>query len=299
MDHFPTPDYAHKLFSNSHPEKVWGRTEDIIQRINPAYDFSSIQTVFHDVVHLFHGEYPGYCSIKTLYHDLRHTMDVFLCAIRLMHGVHLSGNKLADKELTLVMIAALMHDIGYAQRRGEETGTGAQFTMNHVERGIGFLRTYLPERRFPPDFITFLEPMMLSTSPALPFSGISFPDARCRLLAQIVGTADMVGQMADRAYLEKLLFLCLEFKEAKFGHYQNLHSMLCQTKSFYETTRKRKLEEAYESIYTKLSLHFNDYLGVENNFYLESIEKNIAYLEKIILLDETEYLSMLKRSCIQ
>lgn len=299
MDHFPTPDYAYKLFSNSHPGKVWERTEDIVKRINPAYDFSTIQTVFNNVVHLFHGEYPGYGPIKTLYHDLRHTMDVFLCAIRLMHGVHISGNKLTDKEVTLVMIAALMHDIGYAQCRGEETGTGAQFTPNHVERGIGFLRSYLPEHGFPPDFITLLEPLMLSTNPALPFSDIHFPDARCRLLAQIVGTADMVGQMADRAYLEKLLFLCLEFKEAKFGHYQNLHSLLCQTKSFYEVTRKKRLDEAYESIYTKLTLHFKDYLGASNNFYLDSIEKNIVYLEKIILLDEAEYLSMLKRSCIQ
>ncbi len=299
MSHFQTPDYAQQLFSNSHPGKVWERAEDIIKRINPAYDFSAIQIVFNDVVRLFHGEYPGYSSIKTLYHDLRHTMDVFLCAVRLMHGVHLSNNKLADKEVTLVMIAALMHDIGYAQRRGEEAGTGAQFTINHVERGISFLRNYLPDHKFPPDFIILLEPLMLSTNPATPFSNISFPDTRCRLLAQIVGTADMVGQMADRAYLEKLLFLCLEFKEAKFGHYQNLHSLLCQTKSFYEVTKKKRLDEAYESIYTKLSLHFKDYMGVENNFYLESIEKNIAYVEKIILLDEAEYLSMLKRSCIQ
>lgn len=299
MDHHPTPDYEYKLFSNSHPERVWGRAEDIIRRINPEYDFSLIQTVFNDVVCMFRGEYPGYCPIKTLYHDLRHTMDVFLCAARLMHGIHLSGNKLADNELTLVAIAALMHDIGYAQRRDEENGTGAQFTPNHVERGIDFLRSYLPQHGFPPDFIAFIEPLMLSTNPAFPFSSIQLPNARCRLLAQIVGTADMLGQMADRAYLEKLLFLCLEFREAKFGHYQNLHSLLCQTKSFYETTRKKRLDEAYESIYRHLVGHFKDYIGVENNFYMESIKKNIAYLEKIILLDETEYLTMLKRSCIQ
>lgn len=299
MDRTSTPDYMHRLFSNSNPGETWGKAIDIVRQASPAYDFSTIQSVFNDVVRLFHGEYPGYCPIKTLYHDLRHTMDVFMCAVRLMHGVQLSGSKLTDKELTLIMIAALMHDIGYAQRHDEEAGSGAQFTINHVERGIGFLRIYLNERGFPPDFMSFLEPMLLSTSPALSFSDINFSDARCRLLAQIVGTADMVGQMADRSYLEKLLFLCLEFREAKFGHYQNLHSLLCQTKSFYESTRKKKLDQAYDSIYKKLTLHFREYLGVENNFYLESIEKNIAYLEKIIMLDETEYLYMLKRSCAQ
>ena len=139
--------------------------------------------------------------------------------------------------------------------------------------------------------------MMHSTNPALAFSDISFPDARTRLLAQIVATADLVGQMADRSYLEKLLFLNQEFKEAKFGNYQNLHDLLRQTRSFYETTRQKRLDGAYEGIYAKLACHFKDYLGAGNNYYLESIEKNIAYLEKIITLDEEEYLSMLKRRC--
>jgi hypothetical protein len=293
----PSPAEIHKLFANSNPDEVWDRAVDIVRRISPAYDFSRALTVYTDVVRLFRGEYPGYGAIGTLYHDLRHTLDVFLCGVRLMHGVHLSGNRLDDRELTLIMMAALMHDIGYAQRRGEEAGTGAQHTLEHVERGIRFLRDYLSSRDFPPDYLLVLEPMLHSTNPSLSFATIPFPDARTRLLAQIVATADMVGQMADRSYLEKLLFLCQEFKEAKFGNYQSLHDLLCQTKSFYELTRHKRLDGAYEKIYEKLSCHFKDYMGVENNFYLESIEKNIAYLEKVISLDEAEYISMLKRSC--
>jgi hypothetical protein len=38
-------------------------------------------------------------------------------------------------------------------------------------------------------------------------------------------------------------------------------------------------------------------MGVENNYYLESIEKNLAYLSKVTEHDE-EYLSMLKRGGI-
>lgn len=298
MENSTTPAEIHQLFDNGNPEEAWGRVVDIVGRINPAYDFSLALTAFSDVVRLFRGEYPGYSPIGTLYHDLRHTLDVLLCAVRLTHGVHISGNRLTDNEITQIMMASLMHDIGYAQRRGEEAGSGGQYTLNHVERGIEFLRRYLVERRFPPDFATSLEPMMHSTNPALAFSDIVFPDARSRLLAQIVATADMVGQMADRSYLEKLLFLCLEFKEAKFGNYQNLHDLLCQTKSFYELTRQKRLDGAYEGIYAKLACHFKDYLGVENNYYKESIEKNIAYLEKVISLDEAEYLSMLKRGCV-
>lgn len=71
-----------------------------------------------------------------------------MCAVRLMHGVHISGTRLTDNEITWIMMAALMHDIGYAQLRGEETGTGAQHTLSHVKRGIEFMQRYIVERHF-------------------------------------------------------------------------------------------------------------------------------------------------------
>jgi hypothetical protein len=295
MKNIPTSAEINSLFANSDPGTVWTKATSILGRINPSYDTSLVKTVFDDVMRLFRGEYPGYSSIKTLYHDLHHTLDVFLCAVRLMHGVHISGTRLTDEEMTLIMIAALMHDIGYSQLHGEEGGTGAQYTQTHVKRGIAFMKSYFVARHLP--FATSLESMISGTDPALKFSQIDFPDERTRLLGQIVATADLAGQMADRAYLEKLLFLYLEFKEARFGNYQNMYDLLRQTKSFYAITRE-KFDGPYGGMYANLSFHFKDVMGVENNYYLESIEKNIAYLSKVIALDEAGYLSMLKRGGI-
>ena len=294
----PSSTEIQSLFVNRNPDEVWAKAEDIIRRINPAHDFALARMVFDDTVRMFHGKYPGYCSIKTLYHDLSHTMDVFMCASRLMHGMHVSGTPLADHEINMIMIAALLHDIGYVQRQGEETGTGAQYTASHVSRGIAFMQHYLTERQIPPGFAANIELMMLSTDPKLVFSEISFPDARTRLLAKIVGTSDLVGQMADRSYLEKLLFLYLEFKEANIGNFQNIHDMLRKSIGFYEVTRAQKLDEAFEGIYSKLAFHFKEFFGVAQNYYLDAIEKNMAYLSKIISLNEEEYLSMLKRGGI-
>ena len=298
MNNIPTTSEIHQLTANDNPDEVWAKAIDIVRRINPAYDFTLAHTVFTDVLHLFRGEYPGYSSIKTPYHNLHHTLDVFLCAVRLMHGVHISGTRIADREITLIMMATLMHDIGYVQLLNEAAGTGAQHTLTHVGRGIKFMQHYLVEHDLPADFVTPLALLMNSTNPGLDFDAIDFPDQRTRLLAQIVGSADIVGQMADRSYLEKLLFLYLEFKEAQFGNYANLHDLLRQTKSFYEATREKKLDGKFEGIYQKLTLHFKDYMGMETNYYMESIEKNIAYLAKVISLDETEFMTMLKRGGI-
>jgi hypothetical protein len=293
----PTFTEITSLFANSNPDGVWLKALGIVNRINPDYDPGLAKIAFDDVMRIFHGEYPGYCPIKTLYHNLPHTLDVFLCAVRLLHGVHVFGTRVTDDEITMIMIATLMHDIGYAQLIDEETGTGAQFTQSHVRRGVDFMRRYLAEKQFPPGFADPLEPIIFSTDPALKFSQLNFPDERTRLLGKIVGTADLTGQMADRAYLEKLLFLYLEFKEAHFGNFHNVYDMLRQTGEFYAKTRK-KLDDELDGMYAQLTFHFRDTMGVDNNYYLESIEKNIAYLGKIISLNEAEYLTMLKRGGI-
>jgi hypothetical protein len=298
MKRLPTPSEIRSLFANSNPDEVWVKASDVVVRISSAYDFSLARTVFDDVMRLFRGEYPGYCAIKTMYHDLPHTLDVFLCAVRLAHGVHISGSPLTDNEITRIMIAALMHDIGYAQRHGEDTGTGAQYTRDHVRRGIKFMRCYLIDRHLPSAWAASLETMMLSTDHMGEFNKINFPDERVRLLGQIVATADLVGQMSDRTYLEKLLFLYLEFKEADLGNYQSMVDLLRKTKSFYEFTRQKKLDGELECLYTKLTFHFKDWFGSERNYYLESLERNMDYLSQAIQLDEAECLSMFKRGGI-
>ena len=298
MKKIPTASEIHSLFANVNPDEVWCKASDIVAHISPSYDISIARTVFGDVIRLFRGEYPGYCAIRTLYHDLSHTLDVFLCAVRLAHGVHISGAQLTGSDLSKVMIAALMHDIGYAQRHGEDTGSGAQYTRDHVRRGIEFMRGYLVERELPSAWRASLEPMMLATENMGEFRKINFPDERVRLLGQIVATADLVGQMSDRTYLEKLLFLYLELKEANLGNYQSMQDLLRKTQSFYESTRQEKLEGELEGLYNKLTFHFKDYLGAERNYYLESMEGNMAYLSRATRLDEAECLSMLKRGGI-
>jgi hypothetical protein len=214
-----------------------------------------------------------------------------------MHGLHISGTRLADDEITMIMISALMHDIGYAQREDEKNGTGAQYTQIHVDRSIAFMWKYIAEKNFPATFAEPLKFIILCSNPTLNIADIPFPDEKTRLLGKILGTADLTGQMADRSYLEKLLFLYLEFEEAGFGNYQTIHELLRNSHIFYVSTLLR-LREQLGGINVKLSFYFKYWYGVENNYYLESIEKNIAYLDKITSHDDDYHHIMLKRSGI-
>lgn len=294
----PTTSAVSELFDNGNPATAWHKASAILTQINPAFDLSYSRTLFDDVMRLFNGEYPGYCPIKTPYHDRSHTLDVFLCAVRLIHGLHISGTVLKDHEIDMLLTATLMHDVGYAQFcDGKEHGTGAQFTKDHIARGIEFMRRYLSGRKLPPGFADALVPIVYCSDPMLPLAEIDFPDARSRLLGQILGTADLVGQMADRNYLEKLTSLYAEFEEANLGNYRNMYDMICKTHSFY-TTIKKKLDDDFGGLYANLAFHFRDTMNAQNNFYMDSIEKNISYLEKVAALGEANYLSMLRRGNI-
>jgi hypothetical protein len=297
MKIIPATSEINSLFVNNIPEDVWLKAVKIVAHISPGYDTRFLQTAFDDVIRLFQGDYPGFCPIKTPYHDLSHTLDVFLCSIRLMHGVQLSGSKLTNDEMTLVMLAALMHDVGYAQHIGEDDGTGAQHTQIHVNRSIEFMQQYLVDKHFPATFSVPLKPIILCSNPVLNLSAIDFPDERIRLLGTILGTADLTGQMADRTYLEKLLYLYMEFEEAGFCNYQNIHDLLRKTQVFYAATQLR-LRDQFGSINAKLSLYFQYWYGVEINYYQESIDKNINYLSKITTLKDGNHLAMLKRGGI-
>lgn len=297
MKNLPTQNEITKLFDNTDPDIVWLKASSVIRRINPNYDFEIVCKVYQDVLRLFYGEFPGYGPIKTLYHDLSHTLEVLMCGVRLMHGVHASGNGLRDDELTQMMLAILMHDVGYAQREGEETGSGAQFTRTHVRRGVEFMKHHFAERMLPADILVDVTGMILGTEHFRPFDQINFKSDRSRMLACIVATADITGQMADRKYLEKLLFLYQEFKEAGFGNYQSMFDLLRQTSNFYALTRE-KLDGVLGGTYKHLSFHFQATMGVENNFYIEAIAKNMAYLEQVIARGEQELFTMLKRNNI-
>lgn len=288
-------DLSIALFENNDPGATWEKALLISRSIDPTFDDATARQVFDDVMRVFHGQYPGYCAIKTPYHDLSHTLNVFICAVRLVHVVHVSGTPLTRGDIMLVMIATLMHDIGYAQTPGEDTGTGAQFTRNHVERGIRFMHEYFSGNALlPHSYIAQLDPMMRSTDHALVFNEIKFPSDHTLMLGQIVASADFTGQMADRSYLEKLPYLYEEFSEAQCGGFADLDDLFQQTGRFYEATLK-VMDTDLGRIHQKLRHHFRKQMGIDRDYYQESIEKNLAYLLRVIQKGEAGYRSMLRR----
>ena len=81
--------------------------------------------------------------------------------------------------------------------------------------------------------------MILATDLARPLESLVFEDEGERRGALALAAADLLGQMADRVYLEKLLFLYYEFREAGIVGYDSAFDILKKTAGFYESTKAR------------------------------------------------------------
>ena len=103
----------------------------------------------------------------------------------------------------LGIVVALFHDVGYLRTmRDTDVPNGAEFTTVHVSRGAAFLRDYLPKIDLGA-WANIAAEIIHYTGYERPFKNIIAPDPRDHKLGHLVGTADLMAQMADRCYLEK------------------------------------------------------------------------------------------------
>lgn len=267
----------------------------IVNLMFPEFDFSAFDNALYDVDRLFSGQMLGFEPCDTRYHDWAHTMGVLLATARLLHGVHIDRQKLSERIVNLTLIAALFHDVGYIRRFDENNGTGGQFTKDHVQRGIDLLEEYADNLNWPMEDFLDMECIILCTDPARNPETIVFMNIEAMLAAHILATADIISQMADDIYLEKLPLLFEEFTESGITDFISEYDMFTKTIGFY-TFMLTKMEGGLSSVITYMSVHFRERYGIEQNFYAEAAQRNIEYLDFILEEYGEEYHNGLRRS---
>ncbi len=282
-----------RLVDTGQPESIIQEVKQIFKALYPISFFSPVKKSFSLAKRLFHGKFPGYLACTTEYHDFTHTTDALLAAARLADGG--SNTRPLSHELCVnLLLAALFHDTGYIQESWDREGTGAKYTSNHVERSIVFVQKNAPAFNLEDDDTAIISRLIRCTGLNVDLDTIEFASDDERYAGCILGTADILGQMSDRAYLEKLIFLYREFKEAGIPGFNTEFDILRKTIDFYEITLQR-LKGSYGGVYQNARVHFNRRFGIDENLYMNAIERHIAYLRKIIEDDTTNFRHKLKR----
>lgn len=172
-----------------------------------------------------------------LYHDVEHTCMVTLCGQDILLGKKILEGQLQANDWLHYTIALLFHDIGYVRNilngdtddfqiiggsNGEtvqlnDDATDASLTPFHVERGELFLRQRVWNSEVNVDLLCDL----------IRFTQFPVPKDRIlnhtstnnsEELAVLVGSADLIGQMADPHYDKKISSLFYEFYETGMTH---------------------------------------------------------------------------------
>lgn len=277
--------------------------EELFQQTWPAANSERLTTAFADFERLFCGQFPGYLGCDTVYHDMQHSLDDTLAMARLLAGyerTHAPEQRLGADRALLGIIVGLFHDSGYI-RQSDDTQhhNGAEFTRTHVMRGANFLSRYLPVIGLA-NWVPVATQVIHFTGYEVPFKDIRLDDARDRCVGHLLGTADMLAQMSDRCYLEKCRDrLYPEFvlggvamqREGDGGlkvQYGSGLDVLRQTPQFFEFTMRTRLDGEFGAAY-----RYVESLYGGRNPYLEAINRNLAYLTRVL---ETGNWNMLRRS---
>jgi hypothetical protein len=286
------------------PQRVRDAVLALFAARYPGSDFSALARAFEDLQALFEGRFPGYLACDTLYHDVRHTLDMTLAMARLVDGherVCAPSERLGPRRAALGVLVAMLHDTGYLRRADEgHVANGAVFTKVHVSRSAEFAATYLPQIGFGAE-AALAARLVHFTGYEMDLDEIQVARPHERMLGWMVGTADLIGQMSDRMYLEKCRdFLYTEFVWAniareKFadGHelvrYASAADLMVKTPGFYEHVARARIEKKLGGADRFAEAHFDG-----TNPYQSEIERNIGFLRQLV---EAAELGRLRRLC--
>lgn len=299
MENLAKPGYVlekyEDLVSMADPQAVFDEVCRVTAVLQPRFNFAPLNRVFLDIVELFQGDYPGYQRCNTRYHDLKHTTACLLAMARLIHGAWCHGLILPERDMELGLIAALFHDTGYIQSDLEVGGTGAKYTLVHVDRSIAFMEAYCAQAGYTPQDVDYCRSCIGCTGLEVKIEELSFESTTHQTVGCMLGTADLLGQMADRTYLERLPFLYREFQEGQVPGFESELDLLRKTPAFWEFTQLR-LATVLGNVDRYMGDHFQAWWGLDRDINREAIEENIAYLKFILENHESEYPQYLRRS---
>jgi len=276
------------------PPEIFQEVKKIVRLMFPRFDFSEITSVYRDVVKLFAGDFVGYRKCNTNYHDFRHTEDCTLEFARIAHGAYLNGEQISVPGMNLGLISALLHDTGYIQEVGDNKGTGAKYTMTHIERSIDFTRRYFSLKGYSSSNYKFCKNCLKCTGLDVHIDKINFISVENELMGKILGVADLIGQMSDYNYLEKLPILFEEYKEGSVPGFNTEFDLMKQTPEFWKFSQERFRTEL-GNVDRFLKDHFRVRWGIDRDLDREAIEFNISRLNYILKHFPADYQRYLYR----
>lgn len=285
------------LVDTKSPSAVFDEVSFISTLIAPQMDPSTLTNAFSFAASLYRGLWPSERACNTNFHDFRHITDTLLAMVRLIHGAIISGHRITPRHAFVGLVAAMAHDAGYIQDIKDGIGTGAKYTAVHVQRSVEHIERYGKRYGLNTSEIGPCQKIIQCTDMQIDPSTVVFQSQAFRSLGKILAVADLIGQLADRIYLEKLFYLYREFKEGRVEGYHDEMDMLKKSLTFFDTAEDR-IANQLDGFDRLAAAHFRVRWDISRNLYQDAIEKHRHYLAYILSQPDCDPSQFLRRSQI-
>jgi hypothetical protein len=274
---------------------------ELFESLYPGHSFDPVWLAFHDFERLFLGLDPEYHGVDTAYHDMQHTLDMTLATARLIVGYEGSvpaADRLGAERAKFALVSALFHDSGYLRHRIRDwqSTNGAEFTLSHVGRSGRFIEEYLPKVGLDA-FVSVAARVVHFTGYEISLDSIELDNPKDSTVGHLLGTADLLAQLADRCYLEK----CRDrlYPEFVLGNvavrtgpdgaeasYDSGRDLLVKTMDFYHKSAQYRMDHSFNRAYRYVETLFENHI----NPYIAFIHKNLAFLKRVQETDDWDKL---------
>ncbi len=259
----------------------------LAETVNASIDLAFIREIHQDLTAYFSGSHPHFQKSTLPYHNLRHSQMVVLATVRLFHGLHCNKIHITSDTLLKGILAAYFHDTGLLLLEGDTAETGTTYLAEHETRSILFLERYAAQKGLNDDMARDCATIIKYTDLSLDPAKIEKHANSIHIAGQIVGSADILAQMADRYYLECLPLLYEEQKAGGTSKHDSAMELIKHTSTFYHNVVIKRLTASFSGTSKAMRSHFRERYTIDRNLYFENIDKNIAYLKKILLKCDT------------
>jgi hypothetical protein len=271
----------YRLFETGETENPLDEICTLTAEISPTIDIDFLQKVHADIGLFFKGDYPGFDASVSRYHDLRHTHSVALATARLFHGMHYDNNCLPSDIILQGLLSAYFHDLGMLPRTPGSDKYYDSSTRDHESRSMDIVKQYLDTNNYPATFSDNCTTLIKYTNLDWNVSSVAKHNSEVHICGQVVGSADLLAQMSDRYYVESLPHLFQEHLDSGIEQHDSAVDLMRSTIEFHEKIIKTRLWKSLGNLSPSMQTHFRHRFGIDRNLYIENIELNLTYLERI------------------
>ncbi len=269
-------------------------TDEFVDRLMVGYRkaFAQVNDLNHDQANITHPEYESLISknaehviriiagSNTLYHNVEHTIHVTLVGQAILLGKSKEDRSITPEIWLNFIMALLCHDIGYVSDLGlakEHNDNGfkkssdAVFMSVHIDRGKRFVEEIISDQ--PGIDIGSIQDGIERTR-------FPIPDAESYQITDdfpgLIRGADLIGQLSDPRYLNKLPAVFYEFEENGYNEvtgYRQPGDLLKNYVDFYKSSVEFYVQDTLK------------YLAMtpEGQKIIKSHEANIRFAEEALI----------------